>query len=85
MVDNCFQSVLVEWLQNAPSPCTGANLLEALKSNTLRENRLAADLEEGEREAVSPLRVQGTQYVVCIYPVHVLSQTLEFPFGQLVN
>jgi len=54
-IDHCFQSVLLEWLKNGPSPRTKVALLEALRGNTLRENALAEDLKESECEALFPL------------------------------
>ena len=47
-IDHCFQSVLYEWLKNGPSPRTKTTLLEALRSNALRESVLAEDLEGSE-------------------------------------
>ena len=69
-IDHCFQSVLLEWLKNGPSPRTKAALLEALRENTLREIALAADLEECECEAVFPLSwykllVWYSWYTIC--------------------
>ena len=42
---DCLRETLKTWLKTCPSPPTWSNIVDALRSNTVGEVRLAADLE----------------------------------------
>ena len=43
---HCLRETLKTWLKTSPSPPTWSNILDALRSSTVGEVRLAADLEQ---------------------------------------
>ena len=47
LVQECFQAVLKEWLQNGEDPVSKTTLVEALKSSAVNRMDLAKQIEHG--------------------------------------